>query len=358
MARAALLAAGLLAAGASSLAEQKHFECSKKDNAQDCAALVALAGSAGLSGWHSKKNWLKKGSSICDWFGVKCSGGRVSELNLKANNLRGSLPATLGSLSELKVLDVAGKRPPGYGPHSCVPSGATNFNNSQMPRSFYALSKLETWSTEYTCLGGTLAPELGSMLSLQQLLLHGNFLSGTLPPELDNLANLVQHKLGRNPISGTLPPMLKPKPKLQKYNCNFCKLSGTFPDVFTPQKFPALVQAYWDGNGFSGTLPASVGSISTMETLSFNINNFAGEFPPAFCNLKAKDCRIGMDHGEKWLEGYQAIYPWTLQQNASGNKYKCTDGVPECIKPGGVCNHTSAPHPGQEVTGSPVICEP
>ena len=219
MARAALLAAGLLAAGASSLAEQKHFECSKKDNAQDCAALVALAGSAGLSGWHSKKNWLKKGSSICDWFGVKCSGGRVSELNLKANNLRGSLPATLGSLSELKVLDVAGKRPPGYGPHSCVPSGATNFNNSQMPRSFYALSKLETWSTEYTCLGGTLAPELGSMLSLQQLLLHGNFLSGTLPPELDNLANLVQHKLGRNPISGTLPPMLKPKPKLQKYNC-------------------------------------------------------------------------------------------------------------------------------------------
>ena len=57
-------------------------------------------------------------------------------------------------------------------------------------------------------------------------------------------------------------------------------------------------------------------------------------------------------------QGYQAIYPWTLQQNASGNKYKCTNGVPDCIKPGGVCNHTSAPHPGQEVSGSPVICEP
>ena len=91
--------------------------------------------------------------------------------------------------------------------------------------------------------------------------------------------------------------------------------------MFTPQKFPALVQAYWDGNGFSGTLPASVGSISTMETLSLqvqseslcssskaqktvlnsNINNFEGEFPVAFCGLKAKDCRIGMDHGEKWL---------------------------------------------------------
>lgn len=42
------------------------------------------------------------------------------------------------------------------------------------------------------------------MLSLQHILMHGNFLSGTLPPEIDNLAKLVDHKLGRNPISGTV----------------------------------------------------------------------------------------------------------------------------------------------------------
>ena len=124
---------------------------------------------------------------------------------------------------------------------------------------------------EYTCIGGTLAPELGSMLALEDILIHGNFISGTLPPEIDSLENLVQHKLGRNPISGTLPPMLKPKLKMQKYNCNFCALTGTFPDVFTPAKFPVLNQAYWDGNGFSGTLPGSIGSIPTMDTMSFNV---------------------------------------------------------------------------------------
>ena len=46
-------------------------------------------------------------------------------LSLKSNNLRGSLPATLGSLNELHTLALNGKRPPGYGPHSCLPSGAT-----------------------------------------------------------------------------------------------------------------------------------------------------------------------------------------------------------------------------------------
>ena len=40
------------------------------------------------------------------------------------------------------------------------------------------------------------------MGSLQQILIHGNFISGTLPATIDNLQNLISHKLGRNPISG------------------------------------------------------------------------------------------------------------------------------------------------------------
>jgi hypothetical protein len=49
-----------------------------------------------------------------------------------------------------------------------------------------------------------------------------------------------------------------------RYNCNFCALTGTFPDAFTPAKFPRLQQAYWDGNGFSGTLPGSIGSLPSL----------------------------------------------------------------------------------------------
>ena len=73
-------------------------------------------------------------------------------------------------------------------------------------------------------------------------------------------------------------------------------------------------------------------------------------------SAREQDCRIGADAGPKWLAGYQAVYPWTLAMNASGNRYQCGTPVPSCIVSGGVCNHTSAPHPGQEVTGSPVKC--
>lgn len=144
---------------------QHKTPCAKGDHPDDCKALVDLASTAHLAGWKSKKNWLKD-ESVCTWNGVTCKDKRVETLALKANGLSGSLPESLGGLSELKSLDLAGKRPPGYGPHSCV-TGATNFNHSAMPRSFYSLSKLSTWSMEYTCIGGTLAPELGSMLALE-----------------------------------------------------------------------------------------------------------------------------------------------------------------------------------------------
>ena len=66
--------------------------------ARRSTALVDLAASARSAGWKSKKNWLKD-VSVCEWYGVTCSKGRVTGLALHANNLAGSLPASLGGLS-------------------------------------------------------------------------------------------------------------------------------------------------------------------------------------------------------------------------------------------------------------------
>jgi hypothetical protein len=190
--------------------------CGKADDPRDCAALIDLAQSTDYKHWTVRDGWLKSGLSVCHWFGVSCKKNRVTKLQLKSNNLSGSIPDSIEGLKQLSVLDLQGTRPPGYGPESCLAQGGNNFNNSQMPHSFYALENLVTWNMEYTCLGGTLSPALGNMLKLQDMLIHGNFISGTLPIEIDNLPQLVQHKLGRNPISGTLPPLTRPKPLLEK----------------------------------------------------------------------------------------------------------------------------------------------
>ena len=112
-------------------------------------------------------------------------------MNITQNNLAGSLPESVGRLSELQILDIKGTRPEGYGPRSCLSvgrglnQGGNNFNNSVLPHSFYSLHKLKIWSMEYTCLGGTLSSMLGAMKSLQHIWIHGNFISGTIPTSLD-----------------------------------------------------------------------------------------------------------------------------------------------------------------------------
>jgi parallel beta-helix repeat protein len=165
--------------------------CGPTDNAGDCQALADLAVSARVSGWKAHSGWGTQ-TSVCSWHGVACgTDGRVTAVNITQNNLAGSLPESVGRLSELQILDIKGTRPEGYGPRSCLSvgrglnQGGNNFNNSVLPHSFYSLHKLKIWSMEYTCLGGTLSSMLGAMKSLQHIWIHGNFISGTIPTSLD-----------------------------------------------------------------------------------------------------------------------------------------------------------------------------
>merc|ERR1711879_274438 len=137
--------------------------------------------------------------------------------------------------------------------------------------------------------------------------------------------------------TGTL-PLLKNLKKVVQFNCNFCALTGEFPDMFG--YMPSLEVSYWDGNGFRGKLPASIGLATKLTRLSFNINNFSGPIPGGICEIpagqKGGDCRIGADIE---LGPYQAAYPWILP--VRGNYYDCKSGVPTCVHAGASCNTTS-----------------
>jgi len=93
-----------------------------------------------------------------------------------------------------------------------------------------------------------------------------------------------------------------------------------------------------DGNGFTGTLPASAGKLKNLARISFNINNLSGEMPASWSKLAAggvfKDCRIGSDVNKT---AYLANYPWI--QPVKGNVYKCP--LPAYASGKGVCNHVT-----------------
>ena len=164
------------------------------------------------------------------------------------------------------------------------------------------------------------------------------------------MSELQVFKLGRNPLTGGFPDMRK-LTKLIQFNCNFCSLKGPVLDIF--DSFPNLEKTYWDGNGFSGALPPSIGKLKKLQRLSFNINNLSGPMPESWADLAASgaltDCRIGSDTDVK---PYMADYQWI--QKVDGNVYDCP--LPSFAKGAGVCEHVD--HCSDVVAPcSPVICK-
>ena len=74
--------------------------------ALECQALADLYTATDGAQWISQTNWLTFGSNAapCDWYGVTCSNGHITELVLARNQLSGTLPLTMGDLSGLTRL--------------------------------------------------------------------------------------------------------------------------------------------------------------------------------------------------------------------------------------------------------------
>ncbi len=71
----------------------------------ECEALVDFYVSTNGSNWKNHTGWNET-DAPCDWFGVSCSGGHVINLYLYNKKLSGSIPESLGNLSNLRSLDL------------------------------------------------------------------------------------------------------------------------------------------------------------------------------------------------------------------------------------------------------------
>ena len=137
---------------------------------KDREALVALYNSTAGRQWLGISNytedevkWLSD-APLGEWEGVTTDDdGRVIGLSLSGYRLIGEIPAELGSLSRLEILDL-----------------------------------------NQNALAGEIPAELGSLSNLTELYLSGNGLSGEIPAELGSLSNLTQLWLGQNALTGEI----------------------------------------------------------------------------------------------------------------------------------------------------------
>ncbi len=84
----------------------------------ECNALTALFRAADGPHWITQSNWLSFDSAApCHWYGVQCANGHVTALRLAANGLSGTIPISIGYLSNLATLQLennglSGRVPP------------------------------------------------------------------------------------------------------------------------------------------------------------------------------------------------------------------------------------------------------
>jgi Leucine-rich repeat (LRR) protein len=143
---------------------------------------------AGFGSAEFATTWTTK-MDECEWPYVACDGkGRVTELLLTSENVRGQIPADLGLLTDLTYLSLY-----------------DNQLTGTIPSSLGALTALTLFTLYTNQLVGTIPSSLGALTALTYLDLSINQLNGTIPSSLGALSALEYLILNDNQLVGTMP---------------------------------------------------------------------------------------------------------------------------------------------------------
>ena len=278
----------------------------------DLLVLMELYNSTDGANWKGNPNW---GSTepFEEWDALVTVNGdneRIQLLALDAQNLVGTIPASLNNLDKMKVLDLSFNKLTGPIPDL---SGITNLTelalhenqlSGTIPASLGAITSLELLWLAKNRLTGPIPEELGNLIELEDLHLYGNALTGPIP-DLSKLTGLLSLRLAGNQLTGpitglssltdleylTLPnnqlsgeitglSSLTGLVELKLFNNN---LSGEIPDLSSITSLRWLSLA---GNRFTGEIPASLGSHGPLRHLFLDRNQLDGTIPEELGSLR------------------------------------------------------------------------
>jgi Leucine-rich repeat (LRR) protein len=309
--------------------------------------------------WQNKTGWMRSGDVCGVWIGIVCGKGtsvnRVQEINLSGFGLQGTLQHSMVNLDALMKLNL-------------------NNNNiyGSLPDWLGSLTSLNTLALGNSMgqgIHGTIPESLGGLTNLQWLDLSSNGLTGDIPPSFANLTKLGRMDVSNNYLTGpnrTVPAFLEnigylymqnnsfaqpcPIPDWLKHSVDYnCLLPSDVPE----SDFTALLDMYkylngaqwankdywmqpgdvckvWNGvkcglvngvnriteldlgdNELLGTLPESLGKADALNTLVLWKNNITGTLPDWLFNITSlTTLSIGLKYG--FLGGLTGTIPMSI----------------------------------------------
>ncbi|CAK9180925.1 unnamed protein product [Ilex paraguariensis] len=204
-----------------------------------------------LQAWNST-------SQPCDWWGIWCERGRVVGIDLRQNNIPGTIPMMMCELENLRYITLSDNKIAG-----------------RIPESLSNCSELEELDLTKNFLTGPIPSGLFRLKRLRSLILKDNKLSGELPIPIE-LFNLASLDLSRNNLSGFIPKDFGKLHSLSLLDLSNNSLSGSIPNgLFLLKNLISVSLAH---NSLSGGIPTSIDSL-ILEEMNLSHNHLKGSIP-------------------------------------------------------------------------------
>ena len=230
--------------------------------------LIKLYDSTNGDNWTNKTGWNGIAGTECDWYGVTCSGGDLTELSLSSNNLVGTIPSGLGDLTTLTTLQLG-----------------SNSLSGSIPTELGNLTALDYLSFYDNSLTGTIPAQLGNLTNLTYFSLTSNQLSGSIPSELGNLTSVTYFALAINQLTGSIPAELGNLTSVAYLTLGTNQLSGSIPTALGD--LSSLLYLFLYSNALTGSIPSELGNLTSLIMLRLHGNKLSGVIPTQLSNLTA-----------------------------------------------------------------------
>lgn len=266
-------------------------------------------------------------------------GPAFRSLVLRQNGHVGPIPAELGNLSALRVLDLHGNRLA-----SAIPATIRSLAHLQMldlsynrlagPVPEFKFQRLSILDLSHNALQGRVPGSLGQCRSLLKIDLSQNRLAGPIPDALGDLPELMLLDLSRNALSGPIPAAISRLASLRSLilSDNRMQFSVIPADFFSGLK--SLTTLVLSGMGLAGSIPASIGELGGLRVLRLDNNQFTGVIPASLRRLeRASEIRVD---GNRLVGpipfGKEMMWRLGKKLRVGGNEALCYDAKQEGLE--------------------------
>uniref|UniRef100_K3YZC2 Receptor kinase-like protein Xa21 n=1 Tax=Setaria italica TaxID=4555 RepID=K3YZC2_SETIT len=201
------------------------------------------------------------------------------------NRFTGSIPPTIGNLSNLLVLSFAQNNLSGRVPDSIddlvqLTEFYLDGNNFSVdiPQGLGQWRQLEKMNLSHNSFDGSMPSAIFNISSLSQSLdLSNNYFTGPIPMEVGNLITLGRISISNNRLTGDIPSTLGTCVLLEVLHMEGNFLTGNIPESFV--KLKTIKEMDLSRNNLSGKIPEFLASLSSLQPLNLSFNDFEGPTP-------------------------------------------------------------------------------